>query len=262
VFLNEPAGTNFDLSFNLFGFPVRVHPLFFVLPIVFVAGPNADGPLILIFALTFFISILVHELGHAVVMKYFGRNARIVLYLMGGLAIPESSRPWGPSNASPFSNQQQILVSLAGPVAGFLLAIVFAIVIGLLGGWIVPQMMGVIPVFLVEFDPAAGTPFYLAVFLKLGLMINVYLNLLNLAPVLPLDGGRISRELFVVNDPWHGVQRSLVLSIAVGALIAIAALMSEQRFIAIFFGFMAWNCWMTYQQTRGGGFGGGFGGGW
>ena len=38
-----------------------------------------------------FVSILVHELGHSLVMRYFGQSSHIVLYMLGGLAIPDSS---------------------------------------------------------------------------------------------------------------------------------------------------------------------------
>ena len=262
MFLNEPGRTNFDINFKLFGFPVRIHPLFFVLPIIFVAGPGADGPLILIFVLTFFISILVHELGHAVVMRYFGKQARIVLYMMGGLAIPESTFAWNAGSTSAFTSKQQVLVSLAGPVAGFLLAVLITLIVWLMGGQIAISFAGVIPFFQISFDESLNISRYLWVLLQMGLLINIYLNLLNLAPVIPLDGGQISRELFVQKDPWNGVRYSLVLSIAVAVFIALFALMNRSSFIAIFFGFMAWNNWMVYQQLTGGGFGGGgFGGG-
>ena len=63
-----------------------------------------------------FVSILVHELGHAVIMRRFGSNARIVLHSFGGLAIPEGSLGFGRSYHRRSSNEQ-IYISLAGPFA-------------------------------------------------------------------------------------------------------------------------------------------------
>ena len=83
----------------------------------------------LIFAIVVFVSILVHELGHALAFRRYGTASRIVLYHFGGLAIPEES-PWGESQwrlSDDRPERNEIVISLAGPVAGFLLA---AVVIG------------------------------------------------------------------------------------------------------------------------------------
>ena len=91
MFAAEPAPTQFDLHFRIAGFPVRVHPLFWLMTLMM--GARDDDPMtLLIWIGVVFLSILVHELGHALTMRYYGQDARIVLYMMGGLAIPESSR--------------------------------------------------------------------------------------------------------------------------------------------------------------------------
>ena len=56
--------TRFDLRFNIAGFPVRVHPLFWVIAILL--GSGSDNLLMIpVWIVIVFVSILVHELGHA-----------------------------------------------------------------------------------------------------------------------------------------------------------------------------------------------------
>lgn len=255
MLLNEPGHTNYDIHFNLFGFPVRIHPAFFILPIIFGARAG-DGPAILVFVIVFFVSIFIHELGHAFAFRRYGQNARIVLYMMGGLAIPDSGNPWQPATRN-FSPRQQIIVSFAGPLAGFILAGVIALIIKALNGNITIEFWGVIPIPYASFEESTiASNYYLQLLLYFGLLINVFLNLLNLAPVYPLDGGQIARQLFMTKDAWNGIKNSLILSIATAGLLAVFALTSRQTFMALFFGFMAYSNWQMLQQSGGGGFGG------
>ncbi len=255
MFLNEPGRTNYDLNFNLFGFPIRVHPAFFILPVLFGASAGS-GPKILVFAVVFFISILIHELGHALAMRYFRSPARIVLYMMGGLAIPDSGNPWE-SRTRQFSSQQQVLVSFAGPLAGFVLAVVIALIIFAIKGTITFQMVGPLPLFLANFSDASINSPLLQFALAVGLLVNIYLNILNLAPVLPLDGGQIMRELLMQKNSANGMRYALIVSIVAGIAIGLFGITNGQTFLGIFFGFMAWNNWQSLQQISGGGFGGG-----
>ena len=143
MFLSEPGKTPYDLNFNLLGFPCRVHPAFFVLPVLFGAGLGSGeinaGVGILLMAVVFFISILVHELGHALAFRYYNIPSRVVLYWMGGLAIPDSGG-WRGARSRALTPEQQIVVSGAGPAAGLLLALVAALLLVSVGstaslGW-------------------------------------------------------------------------------------------------------------------------------
>ena len=85
MFLADPPRTPYDLYFRLWGIPVRVHPLFWAvgLLISFAPGP----PLEMFIRLgVWFVSILVHEMGHAWMMRYYGWNPSVTLYAMGGFA--------------------------------------------------------------------------------------------------------------------------------------------------------------------------------
>jgi stage IV sporulation protein FB len=155
-------------QFSLLRFPVRVHWTFGLMALFIgggfrVRGPE-DWPPVLAAVGVIFVSILVHELGHALAGRRFGARPAILLHSMGGLCYLPGGR---------FSRGQNILVSLAGPAAGFLLA---ALTVVLLYG-LAPTDRLVRYAFLVS------------------LYVNVVWTLLNLLPILPLDGGQVFRDL-------------------------------------------------------------------
>jgi len=109
-------------------------------------APNT-GVALLIVTLVFFVSILFHELGHAWAFKFYGIDSRIVLHWMGGLAIPESNSWRGGGRPANLTPMQQVVVSIAGPLANVALAIAMlgiGIAIGGKLGWlqlIVPTVL-------------------------------------------------------------------------------------------------------------------------
>lgn len=252
----EPAPTPYDIHFSFFGIPVRIHPLFFLLPVLWGAD-SGNIFLVLIFIAIFFLSILVHELGHSLTMLAMGRRSRIVLYLMGGVAIPDGLG--GMRRAGRLTTRDEILILAAGPGAGFLLALLLIGVVKLLQGQV---LVGLHYGFLPFADPEfAGslidTNPYLQAFLAIGITINIYLNLFNLLPVIPLDGGQIMRELWVHLDPWNGMRGALWTSVIVGAGLALLGFSLERAFMGIFFAYLAINSFQMLQAGGPGGFRGG-----
>jgi Zn-dependent protease len=193
----EPARTPYDLNFRLFGFPIRIHPLFWLGAALLGANALNDGlHFLLIWIIVVFVSILVHELGHAVAFRRFGAGSHIVLWIFGGLAVP--------SNAV-IGRWRRIVVSLAGPVAGFVLC---GIVYGThrLTGW--GRENGL-----------------LVAQLYLWLVwVNLFWGIFNLLPVFPLDGGQVSRELCEAQWRGRGLQIALKISIVVAGAVAIYSL--------------------------------------
>ena len=262
MILREPGHTPYDLKFNFLGFDCRVHPAFFVLPVLFGQGflnqfdVNA-GVCVLIIAAVFFVSVLVHELGHTLAFRYFGIDSHIVLYMMGGLAIPGSAGgmgAWksGRSRTRSLKPNEQIIVSLAGPVAGLLLAGFFVAVLIVLTG---PVSLRFVPFPLPVYDPtgtvlANSEPLHL--FIWASIVINIVLNIFNLLPVHPLDGGQIARQIFMKVDPWGGVRKSIILSMCIEVFIALYALSSQDTFLALFFGYMAYTNYQSMMHNSGG----------
>ncbi len=253
MLLQEPQRTHYDLNFNLLGFQVRIHPGFFILPVVF--GANLargsefnPGVAILIFILVFFLSILVHELGHSIAFRAFGIPSRVVLYWLGGLAVPESS--WGHQRG--LTANQQIMVSAAGPLAGFALAALFAGVAIALGGVLIPVWQGIFPIVVPDLSGSVVSGNQaLFLFFYTGLFCNIFWSLLNLAPVLPLDGGQISNQVFQQADRRNGTRKALVLSVFAAGLIALLGFSSGDRMMGIFFAIMGVTSYMALQQMSG-----------
>jgi Zn-dependent protease len=245
MFIGEPARTQGDLHFRLFGFPVRIHPFFWVVTLFLgVGGGAADPANTLIWIAVVFVSILVHELGHTFVQRYYGGEPRIVLYSFGGLAICDDC------DRSPRS---QILISFAGPAAGFLLA---ALVVGFLAA--IGRFKGVegslAPIDWEPFDPQyyfeRGKSSPRDTLIWDLLQVNILWGLMNLLPIYPLDGGRIARELFTLTNARSGIVQSLQLSIAAASLVAIYALVKQDVFLCIMFGFLAYGSYQALQSYR------------
>jgi Zn-dependent protease len=239
MFLGEPPSTQADLHFRLFGFPVRVHPFFWLVTLVLGLGEDVADPInTLIWVAVVFVSILVHELGHTFLQRYYGGEPRITLYSFGGLASCDDC------DRSP---RAQILISLAGPVAGFLLAaivVAFLAVSGRLTGF----EMSLSPVDWMRFDDKASPRDTLISDL---LQVNILWGLMNLLPIYPLDGGRIARELFTLNSARGGIIQSLQLSIGVAVLVAVYALVTRDIYLCILFGLLAYGNFQTLQNYRG-----------
>ena len=255
MLLGEPRPTNYDLHFDLFGIPVRIHPAFFLLPLLFTLRVG-DVWITLIFTLIYFVSFLIHEMGHVLAYRYYGVPSRIILYMMGGLAQTDTS-PWQVGTKSQLTPGQEIMMSFAGPFAGFVLAAVVALVVIAIGGDVGIEMYQLIPLVIADFSGTAiDDNYYLTTLVYYSILINFYLNLINLFPVFPLDGGKIARQFFIMHDAWNGLRNSLILSVVVGAVVAAYMLINQEFFIGVVFAVLAYGSYMSLQQYGSGGFGG------
>ena len=142
-------------------------------------------------------SLSAHECAHGFVAykcgdstaKAFGRltlNPFKHLDLFGTLCMFLVGFGWAkpvPINMRYFKNPKRdlLLVSLAGPVSNFLIAIVFA----LLRAGIFGLAM------LMKVSPFSKVLFILTLATELGIMLNLGLGLFNLIPIPPLDGSKV-----------------------------------------------------------------------
>lgn len=121
----------------------------------------------LLAALGFFVCIVLHELGHALVGQAQRLRIRgITLFLFGGVAELDEE---------PRSALGEFLMAIAGPVVSVVLAVLFGFLawLGYHQGW-VPEAVVVLA--------------YLAT-------INGLVLVFNLVPAFPLDGGRVLRSI-------------------------------------------------------------------
>jgi Zn-dependent protease len=177
----------------MFGIPVRVHPLFWLMGVVLGWNAVERGlQYLVLWIACVFVSILVHEFGHVFMGAFFGSRGHIVLYSFGGLAI-------GSSNLH--QHWKRIAVYLAGPLAGFLL---FGLIFGL-AYFVRPDTISDL-----------GREFF-----RDMIFINLGWGLMNLLPIWPLDGGRITNDLLDWFLPGRGTKISLFLSVATASLLAL-----------------------------------------
>ena len=263
MLLAEPPRTEYDFQFELFGFPVRVTPFFWVAAAVlgwsyasyFGSLPHPDNPgngvLLLLWIIAMFLSILIHELGHAFAMRWYGMRASIVLYHFGGLAIPDSFGSFG--RLPKFrSRENQLIISAAGPAAQLALA---AVVLGVaeLAGFRMADQVWPLDYLFEPSKEARAPPFIPYVTLFFLAAPSIYWALLNLVPVYPLDGGQIARELFVMFGRRDAMRESLTLSLVCAIGCALYAYHSGQSMLAMLFVSLAVSSYQLLQMTRFGG---------
>ena len=250
MFLQTPPPTRYDLRFSIAGIPVRVHPLFWVLAVLL--GSSSSGILqLLVWVLVVFISIIVHELGHAFAMRRYGQSSQIVLHMMGGLTTPDQYT-WGSGFASiALTPNQEIIISLAGPVSGFLLAGLASASVLALGGSIgMGTLLGFIPLPAMVALPFGGS--ILNSFVINLLWVNIFWGVFNLVPVYPLDGGNVTRYFLLKADPWDGIRKSLWISVISGAAAALAGFfVFGSIYMAFLFAMLAFQSYQLLQGSAG-----------
>lgn len=138
-------------------------------------------------AIMLFVSVLLHELGHAVIaMRYKIPVRRITLFIFGGVAQ---------IGVEPPSASAEFWIALAGPAVSLALAVIF----------------GLLQLVLTGITPLLALAKYLA-------YINGMLVLFNLIPGFPLDGGRVLRA--IVWGITHSLSRATLIAANVGRGIA------------------------------------------
>jgi len=161
------------------GIEIKIHATFFLL-LAFIAfsyhrsgGAAAaiDG---VIFVSLVFLSVLLHEFGHAFAARRYGiRTPDITLLPIGGLARLERI---------PENPQQELVIAVAGPLVNVAIAAGLWAYLGLTGGLPHPSNIEQVGVSL---------PLRL-------LAANVVLVVFNLIPAFPMDGGRVLRAFLAM----------------------------------------------------------------
>jgi Zn-dependent protease len=82
------------------------------------------------------------------------------------------------------------------------------------------------------------------------LYVNIWWGIINLLPVYPLDGGRVSRQLFLVRNSRIGILRSLQLSAIAGSVVAAYALFSGQLYLCFMFAYLAFGSFQAVKAEQ------------
>ncbi len=210
------------IRFRLFDIPVSIHWMFWLLAGFLGGALRIEGagdfvPVLLFMAAATF-SILVHEFGHAFAgLKLGAPSVQIMLHGMGGLAHFERAS---------FSRKDSILMTAAGPGASIVLAvlsILFASFVDLGESSLVAYTIGVL------------------------IIINVVWTIINLLPILPMDGGQI---LLALLGPSRLRLTCIISFITLGILAVLLWLWTESIFNMVVMAFLASQTWKLYQTTQ------------
>jgi Zn-dependent protease/CBS domain-containing protein len=199
--------------FKLLGFPIRIDVSWFIIVILLTwtlatgafphliqeFAPDADMPdagvlwtMGFLGAMGLFISVLLHELGHAVVARGYGISmSGITLFIFGGVAEMKDEPP---------SAKAEFWIAIAGPIVSVLLAVGLSLIAGALH--------------------QVGADITITVVVGWLGFINGILVVFNMLPAFPLDGGRVLRAiLWAVRNDMRWATR---ITSSIGAAFGIA----------------------------------------
>jgi Zn-dependent protease len=201
-------------NLRLFGIPIRLHFTFLLLLIflIFIGiGGKQSGLTTAIYILALFASVLLHEIGHALVARAYGlRTREIVMFPIGGVSRLESQP----------TPRQEPLIAVAGPFVNLLIAV---------------ALLATQHDFLPLEKLSVPTDANLIERIAVG---NLLLGLFNLLPAYPMDGGRILRALIALRKPEDeatqiaaGASRFLAVAMGLFGLLSANSLLV---FVALF----------------------------
>jgi stage IV sporulation protein FB len=208
------------IRFSIFGIPVEVQPFFWLSLVILGGSGGADTPKelfqIVLFVLAGFISVLTHELGHALTARAFGANTAITLQMFGGYASYSGVR---------MSRLRGFLITAAGPVIQITLGLLVLLLFQ-----VIPRMS----------DNGAY-------FLDRLMIISLFWAILNLLPVLPLDGGQMLNAILGPNRIKITLWITIIVGVSLGLLMFF---ITHQPLFPIFLGTYAWQAYQLLKDNR------------
>ena len=218
--LSAPTVNASGVFFFLFRSVVAIRYPFFLIAIVM--GSRRPPSLVPGWLIVVTLAVLLHELGHASVARFYGQDPVIELHAMGG------TTSWQWRGAPRW--HQRALISLAGPAAGFVAAgLVYAAATASAGAAIAYPVLVAIDDFL---------------------WVTIAWGVFNLLPILPLDGGAVVEALLASRfDATRARRVARIVSCGCGVLGAAFALAAGQLWAGALCALFTWN---NLQQLRGG----------
>jgi Zn-dependent protease len=215
-----------SLSFRLGRIPVRILPSFFLTTVVLNFGlVQADPRKLVVWLAIVLASVLVHELGHALAGIAFGLQPRIDLHGFGG------TTSWAPSGRT--SPAKRIVISLAGPGMGFVAGLAVMALRAAFG------------------RQPVGPDGSLADFAYGNLLfVNFGWGILNLLPMLPLDGGNVLTHALDIAMPGRGERPARMVSLIVAALATAGAIATQWWWPALLGGSFIASNWRGLKDLK------------
>jgi Zn-dependent protease len=203
---------------RLFGVEIRVHLTFlFLLGFVWMAESamksNSTPNRVLALVGIIFGTVIVHELGHALVALREGLQAKAIILLpIGGITLIDDTRGVNPASApGKVPWKRDIRIALAGPLVNITVAIVVGLIV------------------LAKFPEAHlwTKPFiHSNHLLRSVVWMNFYLGAFNLIPAYPMDGGHILRAIFSRKmDSVQATRRAVSIAHALAPLVIVVGML-------------------------------------
>lgn len=243
-----PRGT---LYFELFGVPVQIQPMSWVILALIGGGFGIDSKEALVSVLLFMaagmVTLLAHEFGHALVGRRVGAGpASITIAGLGGVTAHATLPP---------TRQGYFAMVAAGPLGSLAVCLAAGLVLGILAGNPLAGLASAMILPLAGLAPLNGSldtalyasytahqisPFltqFLITFIQLGFWWTVF----NLFPVFPLDGGKLLGNIL------HSDFKACRIGLFFSALLVALAVLSGSIFNMMICG---WLAYMNYQYYR------------
>jgi Zn-dependent protease len=183
---------------KIFGINFRIHVTFFLLLFfIFISVLNQrdlhSAILATLFICAIFVCVLIHEIGHSLIARRFGKETKsITLLPIGGVATMEEM---------PEKPAQEIAMSIVGPLINLAIAVVLFLFVGRWAGIGAPNMY-----------PDSSRAFFAEL-----IGVNIMLAIFNLIPAFPMDGGRVLRGILATRMDYV---RATSAAVVVGQCLA------------------------------------------
>lgn len=199
--------------------PIIIHPFFwlFAFLIGWLNSPSFFGALIWVGII--FVSVLIHEFGHALAALFFRQKVQIQLIPLGGLTSYE-----GPK----LSLWKQFIITFNGPLFGFFLFLLATFVL---------EMH--------FFDSLL----WIGIF-RMVQIANLFWTVVNLLPVLPLDGGQLLRIVLEAVFGVKGFKAALLVGALLSVVLALGFFLVQQLLAGAIFFLFAFQSFSSWRKTR------------
>lgn len=199
--------------------PISIYPTFWLFAALIGYLNTLSFIGTLIWVAIIFVSVLFHEFGHALTALMFDQSPRIELVALGGLTYHNGQK-------LPF--WKQFFIVLDGPIFGFLLVIIATVLLQL-------------PAFS---QGMAGS------ILSLTRVVNLFWTIVNLLPVMPLDGGQLLRIILERIFGLKGFKYAILTSMIIAVVISLFFFLTQAYLIGALFFLLAFQSYDTFRRTR------------